>query len=184
MILNDTKKEIRRSVRAAMRAMDSDGKSAQATHLCSAALEHALLQDARVVALFAPLPDEPDISPLINTLYEKCTVVLPRISGDTMDFYPYSPHSMSSGSYGINEPQGNEPVAPSAIDVMLVPGVAFTREGFRLGRGKGFYDRYMSNEGFRAYKRGVCYLQQIVDVLPVEEHDIRMDEILYFGTDR
>ena len=184
MILNDTKKEIRRSVRAAMRAMCSGDKESQAALLCSAALEHPLLQNAGVVALFAPLPDEPGISPLIGTLYGKCTVVLPRISGDTMDFYPYSPHSMSSGSYGINEPQGNKPVAPSTIDVMLVPGVAFTRGGLRLGRGKGFYDRYMSNEGFRAYKIGVCYLQQIVDVLPVEEHDIRMDEILYFGIDR
>lgn len=184
MILSDTKKDIRRSVRAAIKAMGSDDKESQAALLCSAALGHPLLQNARVVALFAPLPDEPDISPLISTLYEKCTVVLPRINGDTMDFYPYSPHTMSCGSYGINEPQGGEPVAPSAIDVMLVPGVSFTREGYRLGRGKGYYDRYMSQVGFRAYRIGVCFEQQIVDILPVEEHDVRMDEILSFGANQ
>ena len=178
MILSDTKKDIRRSVRAAIKAMGSDEKAAQAALLCSAALEHILLKGARVVALFAPLPDEPDISPLISTLYEKCTVVLPRINGDTMDFYPYSPHTMSSGSYGINEPQGDEAIDPADIDIMLVPGVAFTADGCRLGRGKGYYDRYMSLPGFRAYKIGVCLLSQIVDALPVEQHDIRMDEIL------
>ena len=180
MMADDTKKDIRRAVRAAIKAMGSGDKESQAALLCSVALEHPLLQSARVVALFAPLPDEPDISHLIGTLYEMCTVVLPRINGDTMDFYPYSPHSMSSGSYGINEPQGNEPVAPSAIDVMLVPGVAFTRGGCRLGRGKGYYDRYMSMAGFRAHRIGVCFAQQIVEALPVEEHDIRMDEILSF----
>ena len=61
---------------------------------------------------------------------------------------------------------------------MLVPGVSFKSDGCRLGRGKGFYDKYMSMEDFRAYKLGVCFLQQLVDVIPVEEHDIRMDEIL------
>ena len=173
-----TKKDIRRLARAAIKDMSNDEKMLQATLLCSAALEHPLVQSARVVALFSPLPDEPDVSPLIDILYEKCTVVLPRINGDTMEFYAYSPHSMECGSYGISEPQGDEPVAPNEVDIMLVPGVSFTSDGCRLGRGKGFYDKYMSMEDFRAYKLGVCFLQQLVDVIPVEEHDIRMDEIL------
>ena len=179
----EKKKDIRRSVRSAVNAMNDVDRSIQSAAVCNAALKHPLLQKAAVVALFSPLPDEPDISPLIDVLHEKCTVVLPRINGDTMDFYLYSPQSMGCGSYGINEPQCGEPIDPSIIEVMLVPGVSFTRQCCRLGRGKGYYDRYMSLAGFRAYRIGVCYRQQIVGSLPVEEHDIRMDEILSPGTD-
>lgn len=174
----DVKKETRRIVRAAIKSMHTAEKEKQSNDLCNAALNHSAVKRASVIALFAPLPDEPDIFPLIEELHKMCTVVLPRICGDEMDFYTYSPTAMRSGSYGISEPQGDTPVAANEIDVIIVPGVAFTRQGYRLGRGKGYYDRYMSQKGFRAYKIGVCYLQQIVETLPVETHDIRMDEML------
>ena len=64
------------------------------------------------------------------------------------------------------------------IDVMVVPGVAFTSVGDRLGRGKGYYDRYMAREGFRAQTIGVCYSCQLCDELPVEEHDRRVDRVI------
>ena len=59
-----------------------------------------------------------------------------------------------------------------------VPAVAFTRRGERLGRGKGFYDCYLSREGFRAYTVGVCYSHQLLDTLPTEPHDRRVDEVV------
>jgi 5-formyltetrahydrofolate cyclo-ligase len=182
-MFTEVKKELRRRVRAAIKSMSDSDKAAQSTVLCNAALSiidklSAKNDKQTVIALFAPLPDEPNVAPLIDELYKICKIVLPRINGETMEFFPYSPLAMKSGAYGINEPQGETPVFPSEIDIMFVPGVAFTQQGSRMGRGKGYYDRYMSQKEFNAYKIGVCYLQQMVEELPLEEHDIPMDEIL------
>ena len=97
-----------------------------------------------------------------------------------MHFYDYSSDAMASGYFGINEPQGNTPCAPSDIDFMVVPGVAFTADGRRMGRGKGFYDRYLSQEGFRATTVGVCFREQIVDDLPSEPHDRSTNYVIAF----
>ena len=129
-----------------------------------------------MVALFAPLADEIQLLPLVEKL--SCRVVLPRVEGDDMEFYDYDSGAMQIGSFGIVEPQGVEPVEAEQIDLMVVPGVAFTAAGDRLGRGKGYYDRYLSREGFRAFCVGVCYEHQVVESLPVEPHDKAMDEVV------
>ena len=66
-----------------------------------------------------------------------------------MQFYPFVPNDMRVGAYGISEPAGGSPVAPSQIEAVVVPGVAFTLDGARLGRGKGFYDKYCFTLVFR-----------------------------------
>ena len=71
-----------------------------------------------------------------------------------MRFYDYDPASMNdSGSFGISEPEATALCRPEEIDFIIVPGVAFTAAGMRLGRGKGFYDKYLSQPGFRAFKQ-------------------------------
>ena len=94
-----------------------------------------------------------------------------------MRFYDYDPAQMERGAFGIAEPQADAPADPAEIDFILVPGTAFTSGGARMGRGRGYYDKYMSQAGFRAYKAGVCYPHQLVDELPVEPHDILVDTV-------
>ena len=170
---------LRKAVRTRLAAMSDADKEQQSTAICHSLKAHIAVTGARVVALFSPLPDEPRIWPLVEDLSKSMAVLLPRIEGDVMNFYCYSPESMSSGAFGILEPVGGEPVAPYEIDVMVVPGVAFTLTGDRMGRGKGYYDKYMSLEEFRAVKIGVCYDVQLVDVLPTEIHDVKIDSIIY-----
>jgi 5-formyltetrahydrofolate cyclo-ligase len=98
-----------------------------------------------------------------------------------MEFYDYAADALAEGSFGISEPQCGEPCRAEEIDLMIVPGVAFTASGDRLGRGKGYYDKYLSRKGFRAYCVGVCYAHQKVEQLPVEPHDRQMDEIVVGG---
>jgi 5-formyltetrahydrofolate cyclo-ligase len=102
---------------------------------------------------------------------------VPRIEGEDMNFYDIS-EGGSEGAFGIMEPIATTPINPSEIDVMIVPGVAFTRSGTRLGRGKGFYDKYLSHNGFHAYTIGVCYPCQMVAELPTEPHDKQLDLIV------
>lgn len=172
------KKELRKDVKARIAAMSSVEKEQGSSGICDSLEILFRVCDASVVALFSPLPDEPQIRPLVDELSKKKVVVLPRVEGDVMNFYRYLPGTLSKGSYGIMEPVLCEAVEPSDIDLMVVPGVAFTADGYRMGRGKGYYDKYMSSDGFRAMRVGVCYSCQLVDELPVDPHDVRMDEVI------
>ena len=117
-----------------------------------------------MVALFASLKDEPLTAPALERWSRSKRIVLPRVEGDIMRFYDYDPASMNdSGSFGISEPEATALCRPEEIDFIIVPGVAFTAAGMRLGRGKGFYDKYLSQPGFRAFKAGVCYPHQVVE---------------------
>ena len=135
--------------------------------------------EARVVALYAALPDEPQSQEFITEWHDHKRIVLPRVEGDTMQFYDYRPDRMQSGAFGINEPQGCKPCPPEDIDVMIVPGVGFTAEGKRMGRGKGFYDRYLAQRGFHATTIGVCLKEQILPAIPTDPHDKAVDKVIF-----
>lgn len=174
----ESKKELRKRVKTLVKAMASDTRAVEASAVAEQLLHHPKVQSAATIALFASLPDEIDTTQLIEALATKTSVVLPRLLGDEMDFYPYSTNAMHSGAMGILEPDGDVPVAPQDIDVMILPGLAFTADGLRLGRGKGYYDKYMSRERYRAYTIGICHTVQLLDTLPVEPHDKRLDEVI------
>jgi len=106
-------------------------------------------------------------------------IVVPRVEGDAMRFYDYAPGELCRGAFGIAEPSVAErPCDPAEIDFIVVPGVAFTAAGARMGRGRGYYDKYLSQSGFRGVKAGVCYAHQLVVELPVELHDVFMDYVV------
>lgn len=170
---------LRREVRARLATLDAAGKCARSAAICDEVKKHLAVNNARVVALFSPLGYEPDVWPLVESLSGVVSVVLPRVEGDVMNFYSYDRNSMAIGSFGINEPCGGLPVAPCEIDAVVVPGLAFTECGARMGRGKGYYDKYMSHSDFSALKIGVCYSEQLVPEIPVEKHDIMMDVVIY-----
>ena len=170
------KKELRREMKRQTLALTESEIKRQSEAAMKILLQQVEFRRPSMVALFAPLADEIQLLPLVEKL--SCRVVLPRVEGDDMEFYDYDSRAMQIGSFGIVEPQGVEPVEAEQIDLMVVPGVAFTAAGDRLGRGKGYYDRYLSREGFRAFCVGVCYEHQVVESLPVEPHDKAMDEVV------
>ena len=133
---------------------------------------------ARTVAVFAALPDEPATDEVLARWASTRRVVLPRVEGDAMRFYACRPDALVFGAFGILEPQGERPCPAGEIDLVVCPGVAFTADGRRLGRGRGYYDRYLGDPAFRGFRVGVCYAHQLVDDLPVEPHDVRMDRVI------
>ena len=170
------KTQIRRQIKLATRALSVVQCHEQSQRVIAQLREIIAQRKPRVVALFAPLSDEVQIGEL-NKLPD-CRVVLPRVSGDDMEFYELASSSLTEGAYGILEPQGSVSCCADEIDLMVVPGVAFTAAGDRLGRGKGYYDKYLSRKGFRAFCVGVCYAHQLLAELPTESHDKRMDMIV------
>ena len=178
------KREFRQLVRERFKALSSEQRKHKSADVVGQLSEIIAQREPSVVALFAPMADEVQIGELIEQLASggRCKVVLPRVlslgASAEMEFYPYKAGEMASGAFGILEPQGVEPCNVADIDLMIVPGVAFTRRGVRLGRGKGYYDRYIARDGFRAECIGACYDFQLFDELPAEPHDSVMDMVV------
>ena len=103
-------------------------------------------------------------------------VAYPKVEGSRMRFYEGG--VLQEGFKGIMEPQGGRVVTPQKGDLMLLPGLAFSWQGDRLGYGGGYYDRYLAICREPPYKIGLCYPCQILPELPREEYDIGVDEIL------
>ena len=108
------------------------------------------------------------------------TILLPRVTGEgTMELHRYNgPKDMQTGAYGIMEPTGQLFTDYADIDLAIVPGVAFDHDGNRMGRGKGYYDRLLPKLA-NTYKIGICLPFQLVEKIPTDEHDVRMDEVLF-----
>jgi 5-formyltetrahydrofolate cyclo-ligase len=175
-----SKSEIRTAAKQAVKSLLPEQRISKSALIVKEILSLEAVKSAKVVALYASLPDEVISGEAIDTLATQKRVVLPRVAGDDMDFYPYDPTAMEIGSFGISEPQTEVAIDPSEIDVIIVPGVAFTLSGVRCGRGKGYYDKYLSRNGFRAIKIGVCYKEQLAEKIPSEPHDILMDCIICY----
>mgnify|MGYP005946055709 FL=1 len=160
------------------RALDSRQRLRASAAIFSAVERLPEFRAARAVAVFAALPDEPATDEVLARWASTRRVVLPRVEGDAMRFYACRPDALVFGAFGILEPQGERPCPAGEIDLVVCPGVAFTADGRRLGRGRGYYDRYLGDPAFRGFRVGVCYAHQLVDDLPVEPHDVRMDRVI------
>lgn len=173
----DNKSDIRRIIRERLHMLAPEEKKERSEFLFAEVCTCIEGKGANVIALYSSLPDEPRTSILLEKLSTRHTLLLPRVCGGNMEFYRYD-GELQRGAFGILEPTGEEPFPVEEIDVMVVPGVAFTADGYRLGRGKGYYDKYLSRDGFRAFRIGVCFSCQLTDTLPVEPHDIKMDIVV------
>lgn len=170
------KQQLRKVVRARIKALDAEEKARRATELLRAVWDYAPFKQAQNVMLFWPLPDEINTIPLVEHAHAVGkNVFLPVVVGNDLVIKPYNPASMQPGAFGILEPQG-ESVSPAQLDLMVVPGVAFDTANNRMGRGKGFYDRLLANASVPTI--GVCYAEQYYLNIPTEVHDVPLHNVL------
>ena len=166
------KSELRKIMRRRNRELPPEARAEASSRIFGEVERLPAFAGARVVGLFCSLPDEPDTR---QALARWCAggrrVVVPCVEGDEMDFYDCDGRELVPGAFGIVEPPRTHRCDPAEIDLLVVPGVAFAPSGSRLGRGRGYYDRYLAQPGFRAATGGVCYRHQLVDDLPAEPHD-------------
>ena len=138
-----------------------------------------ILAETQVVMAYYSLPDEVCTHGLINDLVaEGKTVLLPKVTGDnTMELRHYTGRNdLQEGAFHILEPVGEQFTDVVSIDVVLVPGVAFDTEGRRLGRGRGYYDRFL--RACMARTIGICFDFQKVEEVPVDDFDIPVDIVI------
>lgn len=139
--------------------------------ICGRILALDEMAGARRVMAFVGVRGEPDLSEVIARCRELAIdVSLPRVVGDTITPVALEHDTpLVVGAFGIPEATG-EPLDLATIDVILVPGLAFTAAGARLGQGGGHFDRLLAVTG-HALTVGVCFAEQLVSELPVEPHD-------------
>ncbi|MGJ8672736.1 5-formyltetrahydrofolate cyclo-ligase [Rubritalea sp.] len=178
--LKQQKNVLRQKMRLTLKNLCDSEKKKQSDTLCECIAQYVKHNpQINLVATFASLPTEPDLSKLhassIQLVYP-----LSHING-VMEFYIVEDiHSLRPGRYGILEPDPSlhQKVEPSKIDLFLVPAYAFTLEGKRLGKGGGYYDRLLAHRAVQSKLIGICFSCQILDSIPTEAHDIQVDEII------
>ena len=142
-----------------------------------------LFKDAKTVMCYLSAFNEPDTFEIISLLLSQGKrVVVPVTDTNACTITPSyltSLDGLRSGSYGIAEPSEYAPADAADIDISVIPGIAFDRSGMRIGFGKGYYDRFLSE--FRGLKLGLCYEFQLYDSVPHDRHDIPMDIIITEG---
>ena len=141
--------------------------------------QHPKFASARTVLLYYSLDDEVQTHDFVEKWHRQKTVLLPVVKGDELELRIYTGRqNLKTGeAYHIEEPKGEAFTAYEKIDFAIIPGVSFDAQGNRLGRGKGYYDRLLPRIP-SAYKVGICFPFQIVEEVPAEPFDIRMDEII------
>lgn len=134
-----------------------------------------IYKNSSVIALYNSLNDEVNTKDLINESLKEKIVLLPRIIDNEMVFIKIDNDTKYiKSNFKVMEPIGE--IYQEKIDLIIVPGVSFDKEKNRLGYGRAYYDRYLKNKDI--YKIGLCFDEQIVDLLPNEKHDIKMNMVI------
>lgn len=171
------KKELRKLIRQRKAEYSAEEKAEMSARICRQVLADPHWAKAKTVFLYHALPDEVDTAMLTDAaMHEGKTVLLPVIDGDDLRLKIHT-GTTRTGSYSIQEPVGNEFTCYNEITLAIVPGMAFDKKGNRLGRGRGFYDRTLPKLT-AAYKIGLCFPFQLLESVPHEAYDIKMDAVI------
>lgn len=173
------KTDVRRRIRKMVAAMDQESMQHQSAQAWERLEQTKAFQESRHILAYWPMADEIDTRPLIRKWAGKKKFSLPSIAGDTLVIKEFlgEQYLTEGESFNIPEPVGQQLSNMDSIDLVIVPGRAFDREGYRLGRGKGYYDRLLPQIP-RAIKAGACFECQKLPAVPRDSHDIAMDFII------
>ncbi len=180
----DSKKILRGRLRALVKSQNSESRAlaslkiAQKLFLCEA------FKEASYVGFYVSLPEEVDTAAMIDRALELGKrVAVPRcdLKENQLEFYEIkNRRELKKGVLNILEPKADPKCRLDAekLDCVIVPGVAFDRDLNRLGRGRGFYDRFLSQVPKSVKKIGLAFSFQVVPKIPVGDHDVKLDFLI------
>ena len=173
------KKELRANIKALKKQHTKEQLLEQSVAILSKLENDDDFKKARIVMIYSTLPDEVQTQAFLEKWRYRKKIILPTVVGD--DIVPVElaeETTFAVGDFNILEPQ-NEPYT-GGYDLIVVPGVAFDRNGNRIGRGRGYYDRFLCKH-LNVRRIGICFDFQLVDEVPTEPNDIKMDKVISFG---
>ena len=186
-----TKSDIRNLMRTRRREVDPEEREEASAAICDAVWARADVQAAVAAkhpfAVYLANDDEIDLAPLVERLWAAdVTVAVPywHAESGTYRLAIYTNAStLVEGFHGIMEPAETYDIAPCDIGVWIVPGLAFTRDGRRIGYGGGWYDRYLAVAAPDAVALAVAYPFQILDDVPTDPNDRRVTDVVTTRSD-
>ena len=189
MYSDSDKAELRREMKARRKALAAEEKSAADAAVCEKLKARSDIVEmidpfdfGGALAVYLAAPDEINIDPYIEYMLQVgVEVVAPRWNGETYELAKLKgldEKDLRRGPMGIREPVAADIVEPKDVYAWIIPGLAFTRGGKRLGYGGGWYDRFLASAQKGAVKIGVAHPFQIVDDLPAEPHDIPLTDVV------
>jgi len=171
------KSEIRKALRARLALLSEAQRHQKSAAACGHLIRTPEFKAARTVMLYLSTPTEVETAPLaLRCWQEGKTVVVPKVSWDQRRMLPVEITTLQTGMTttgpGIKEPIAGKPIPTEYIDLVVVPGLGFTPTGHRIGRGMGFYDRFLAQGDFMGLSCGLAFQEQIIDSLPILAHDM------------
>ena len=171
------KASLRKNIQAKLAEMNPTVAHAKSMAVCKRLLEQPEFERAEVVMIYLPMPGEVDIAPVALRGWQGGkTIAAPRLAWDQRHMLPIVINSLESGLVeirrGLREPASGEPVPMEMLDLVLVPAMAYDRAGNRLGRGAGFYDRFLAAPSFRGTAVGIAFREQLVEHVPMHANDV------------
>jgi len=174
------KKDLRHTLRGRLFALPQNQRRTESKQACQNLIATDEYKKASVVMLFLPLPHEVDTTAVILDAWQHGKIVaVPKVSWQQRHMIAVEITSLETGFTedrgGFKNPTTGVPIALEDIDLIVTPGLGFDHKGNRLGRAGGYYDRFFKLELLNATKCGFAFSQQIVESVPVNEHDERID---------
>ncbi|TRX70490.1 5-formyltetrahydrofolate cyclo-ligase [Carboxylicivirga sp. M1479] len=173
------KQALRKQIRAIKLKVSEQDKQQQGAAVHALLEKSEVFKNAKAILMYWAMPDELPTQSFVNKWYTTKEIYLPVINGDDLKIVRYmGEESLVPGDkYGILEPAGEPIDNEQRIDMVVVPGVAFDTDNNRMGRGAGYYDRILKRIP-SAKKIALAFDFQMVEHVPVEAHDIKMDMVL------
>ncbi len=187
MASDEVKSDLRDRMRKVLADLGPESRHDASAAACVRLAALDAFRHASVVMLYMPLPTELDLTAAAIRCYRQGqTVCVPRVDWRRRDMVPveissFDDEVMEVDDHGLRMPRGGRPLVPHLIDLVIVPGLAFDTTGNRLGRGGGFYDRFLRRLRRSATTVGLAFDAQVVDTVPADDHDFGMDVVV---TDR
>ncbi|MDE7426437.1 MAG: 5-formyltetrahydrofolate cyclo-ligase [Muribaculaceae bacterium] len=172
-----TKQDIRTAIKAQKSLLSPREKQLAAAAVFEALEQTAAFMMADNILMYHSLPDELSTLEFIDKWHTRKRFFLPRVNGVNLDILPYDRSRLHLGAFNIEEPDGDDSISMDQIEMVVVPAVAYDRQGNRVGRGKGYYDRLLAET--KAVRVGVAYHFQLVDSIDdVMPHDVAVDYVI------
>ncbi len=177
--MKEQKKELRHNIKQKIKQLTAEEKEKQAKMVFTRLKGLPQFRFAETVMAFWSMDDEIPTHSFIEEISGSKRVFLPVIKDDDIAIKPYisTEEMQPEMRFNIFEPTGDE-VPNINPDLIIVPGLAFDANCNRLGRGKGYYDRFLSSIEVASGLVGICFNEQIVDRVPVDEHDYKVDSVI------
>ncbi len=177
------KLQLRRELKARLVELSDGQRAEQSKKACRNLIESEQFRSASVVMVYLSLPHEVDTTSIIlHAWQDEKTVAVPKVSWQQRHMIPVELTTLEAGLTaevsGLRNPVTGVPVPPEDIDLVVTPGLAFDKHGNRLGRGGSYYDKFFASKMLKAERVGLIYHQQIVESIPVEDHDQPVDMVI------